>query len=329
MGSNLKEYGEQMTFNSHDGSYTSVFLSALKSVLYEGKEVSPRGQLTKEILNATMVVDPRQSLFVSDVRKLNFSFLCAENLWYLSGRNSYSLPTSYNKNYVTFSDEGIMQGAYGPQIMEQIRYVVNTLKEDPDSRQAVISLWRPNPTKSKDTPCTLIFHFMIRDDQLNLHVTMRSNDIIWGNNFDVPSFSMIQLVVAGLLRIPTGRLYLTANSLHLYERHFDLAKEILNEDRSNLPKSLLLPECGATDMKHHMDCIERSLACHYMMQYNGTFAETHFESLPVFYQQQVLMMAYHYFSTEKCQQPIIERLIEIGSPFGTIYHERNLRKSKK
>lgn len=300
---------------------------ALREILNNGKEVRPRGQLTKEILNATFIIDPRKSLYVSPLRNLNFSFVCAENLWYMSGRNTYHLPTAYNKNYVNFSDEGIMQGAYGPQILEQLRYVVNTLKEDPDSRQAVISLWRPNPSGSKDTPCTLSFHFMIRDDRLNMHVTMRSNDIIWGNNIDIPSFSMIQLIIAGLLKKEPGKLYHTANSLHLYERHFELAEKLLDEDLDVFDEQLLT--CEVKDLKHHTDCVERALACHYMLQYGGDFCDAYYEDLPVFYQQYVLMMALHYFSTPACTKPIIEKLIEIGSPFGTIYHERHLRKSNK
>ena len=148
-------------------NYSQAFLYSLDKVLHDGQEVSPRGQLTKEILSHTISVNALESLYVSPIRKLNFCFLFAENMWYMSGRNALSLLTPYNKNYASFANDGILQGSYGPMILEQIRYVVDALKEDGDSRQAVISLWRPNPRTAKDKPCTLTFHFMIRDGKIS------------------------------------------------------------------------------------------------------------------------------------------------------------------
>jgi len=216
-------------FRSYNDSFRSVFKSAVTSILTDGKEVRPRGMLTKEISPATLIVDPKKSLYFSPHRSLNFAFLFAENLWYLSGRADTHFLSYYNSNIKNFSEDGLHDGNYGSKIISQIRYIVDTLTQDKDSRQAIISLWRDNPRPSKDIPCTLTMQFLIRDGALNMYVQMRSNDIIWGSCYDVPSFSLIQMVVASCLGLQPGMLYHTANSLHLYETHFSLAQELVDE----------------------------------------------------------------------------------------------------
>ncbi|MCH9665569.1 MAG: thymidylate synthase [Gammaproteobacteria bacterium] len=199
----------------NEKSFENSFFKALQKIYYSGNIVAPRGQETLELEHAVLEVDPLKSLIISPLRKMNWFFLLAENMYYWSGRNSTELVSHYMKGYRKFSDNNLHQGAYSPQLLEQIRHVVNSLKNDPDSRQAVITLWRPNPQQAKDIPCTISFDFKIRNNKLNMHSTMRSNDIIWGSCYDIPSFSMIQIVIAGILGIETGTLYLTAHSLHL------------------------------------------------------------------------------------------------------------------
>ena len=239
----------QHIFKSHDNNYPSVFRAALIEILKEGQEVRPRGMLTKEISPATMVIDPRKSLFFSKKRNLNFAFLFAENLWYLSGRSDTHFLSHYNSKIKSFSVDGLHDGAYGPKIVGQLRYVIETLETDPDSRQAIISIWRENPRPSKDVPCTSLFQFMIRDGKLNMYVTMRSNDIIWGSNYDVPSFSLIQLIVASCLGIEPGLMFHTANSLHLYETHFSLAEELASPFEGDLKGEL--PTCMPMFLEEH------------------------------------------------------------------------------
>jgi thymidylate synthase len=306
-------------------NYPQVFLDVLDEIMEDGQEVSPRGQLTKELLGVTVDVDCMESLYASPKRNLNFAFMFVENLWYLSGRNSLFLLKAYNKNYENFADQGILQGAYGPQILEQIRYVVNTLTEDKDSRQAVISLWRPNPLSAKDKPCTLSFHFMIRDNKLNLHVTMRSNDAIWGQNYDIPSFSLINIVVAGILQLEPGKLYLTANSLHVYEKHFELAKELISEDYKFKTHHRHIP-CKVASLEHHMECLEECLRAHYVIQSQEYVDLEGFKHLPDFYQQYVGAMGFYVANKKRDKigtQESIKFLENIKSPLSTILHDKS------
>ncbi len=215
--------------------YHIEFKKAVDCILTNGRKVSPRGQLTLEARGPYTMgpIDPLKCLYLSEKRNLNFFFLFAENLWYLLGRNDTAMLHYYNKNISSFSEDGIHDGAYGIPFREQLRFVVNTLKKDPDTRQAIMTFWRWNPPTSKDVPCTVALHFLIRDNQLNLHVLMRSNDAIWGNNYDVPSFCLLLNFIASCVGIVPGELYLTANSMHIYEAHFQLARELIDEQSTS------------------------------------------------------------------------------------------------
>jgi thymidylate synthase len=292
--------------------------------MQNGEAVSPRGQLTKEVLGQTIEVNCLESLYASPLRNLNFSFLFVENLWYLSGRNSLFLLKPYNKNYENFADQGILQGSYSPQILEQIRYIINTLKNDSESRQAVISLWRPNPLDAKDKPCTLNFHFMIRNNQLNIHVVMRSNDAIWGQNYDIPSFSLLNICIAGILGIQPGKIYLTANSLHIYEKHFDLAHKLLNEDYKFQHEHKLI-ECKVDSLEHHMELVEVCLATHYRIQANMDYSFILHKDIPDFYKQYIGAMFFYVANKNKDfdnKHRAIDYLQEANSPLSIILRDK-------
>jgi thymidylate synthase len=314
-----------MIHDKQGQNYPQVVQDTLEFIINEGREVSPRGQLTKEVLGKTLAINSLESLYASPLRNLNFSFLFAENLWYLSGRNALGFLKCYNKNYSNFADQGILQGAYGPQILEQIRYVINTLSEDVDSRQAVISLWRPNPLSAKDKPCTLSFHFMVREGKLNAHVTMRSNDAVWGQNYDVPSFSLLLIVIAGILNIEPGILFLTANSLHVYEKHFDLMDKLYDENFQFKQEHTLIP-CKVNSLEHHMECVEECLRAHYLIQSKQYFDIEGFDDLPDFYKQYVGAMAFYVANKEKDKIGVkesIKFLESAKSPLSTILHDKS------
>lgn len=312
----------------NNATYTATFKEALREVHKHGKEVKPRGMLTKEISPAVMACAADRAIYPSLKRNLNFAFLFAENLWYISGRADTNLLSFYNSQIKSFSQDGLHDGAYGPKIMAQIRYAVETLKVDTDSRQSIISLWERNPRPSKDVPCTSLFQFLIRDGKLNLCVTMRSNDIIFGSNYDMPSFAMIQMVVASCLGIPPGHLFLTANSLHLYETHFNLAQELLAEEvpshlelRQQLtpPPMVLEEHVKQIDILLMYESTIRHLG-HRSLNFTGQAKQ-----LCPFYRQYVLMFAM--YAAMKSQDMefrgiCLSELQAIESPMYDIYKER-------
>lgn len=217
---------------------SEAWKNVLFNILEHGCEVKPRGSKTLEVLHGTTAFNMRYPAIFCPDRKLSYRFLGGEALWILSGSNSVSGISPYNKRIADFSDDGEkFFGAYGPHIDAQIPYVVNSLANDRDSRQAVLTIWRQNPEPTKDYPCTVAMTFNVRNGKLNCHVFMRSSDAWLGFVYDVFNFSMIAARICWLLNqqvddiVKLGHLYWTASSSHLYEPHFEIAKDIVANDK--------------------------------------------------------------------------------------------------
>lgn len=230
--------------------FSQTWLEAIHDVLANGELVAPRGKLTKELPQRTMVVDMRRPVLLVPERSLSYRFMAAEAYWILSADDTVAGIAPYNSRIAEFSDDGErFFGAYGPKIMAQLDYVVDKLKADPDTRQAGLTIWRENPPPTKDVPCTVAVFFSLRGMALNAHVFMRSSDIWLGVPYDVFNFSMLSHLVCGLLNnerasdnvYAPGKLYLTAASSHLYELNWADAKLCLNTsvpDQPPTPKLL-------------------------------------------------------------------------------------------
>lgn len=108
--------------------------------------------------------------------------------------------------------------AYGPRTVDQWPLVIEELKENPESRRAVIFIAKPDDT-SNTIPCTLNIGFLIRNGQLQTNVYMRSWDVHHGLPYDIMMFSMAAQAVAACLQIPAGVIKVTATSMHLYDQH--------------------------------------------------------------------------------------------------------------
>jgi thymidylate synthase len=224
-------------------------MAALYDTCGEGKEVSPRGVPTKEILAHSATFDMKYPVCYHQDRKLNYSFMAAEAYWITSGSMFVEDIAPYNKHIAQFSDDNyIFNGAYGPRFIQQFEHVVNTLVTDSLSRQAVITIWTPNPIKTKDYPCTLNLQWLIRDGFLYCIVNMRSNDLWLGRPYDFFNFSMMSLRVLCAINERTGNDYslgdLTINvgSLHYYLSNEEDVIKVLANEEDKKPKEIP-PKC--------------------------------------------------------------------------------------
>lgn len=204
----------------------AVWLSKVEECLVHPDFTSnPRGMEVREVISGHYKV-PMPAYLDLASRKINVPFMFAEAAWIISGSNRLKDITPYMKQYAAYSDDGVfLRGAYGPKVVDQLGYVVDSIENDNDTRQAVINIWRERPGKSKDIPCTISMQFLLREGVLNMVTTMRSQDIVLGFTYDVFTFSMVAKSVQLLLRergieCELGTLYLNAGSMHIYERHY-------------------------------------------------------------------------------------------------------------
>lgn len=173
-------------------------------------------------------------------RKANLAAQIAETMWVLAGRDDVGWLSLYLPRAADFSDDGkTWRGAYGARLrhwgdgdIDQLRWVVQKLRGDRNTRQAVIQIYDPaldDEVNSKDIPCNNWITFCWRD-RLDMHVGLRSNDAMWGwsgiNHFE---WTALLEIVANMVGAEPGALHFSTTSFHLYERHWAKAERITKD----------------------------------------------------------------------------------------------------
>ncbi len=217
-------------------SIGEVFLKVRKRMLDPtiANVVPSRVALTKELLNPTIVIsDPKQRLLYSEHRSYSLIYGIVEAYMLFNKTNKLDVFAAYNNNIRNYSDDGShINSAYGYHIAEYLPHVIQRLKYDLGSRQAALNIYstKYGLIETKDVPCTLNLHFLVRDNKLNLTVYMRSNDLFWGFQYDVFMFTSLQEIVANELGLELGYYTHCPTSLHVYEYHWDMLEQM---DKSN------------------------------------------------------------------------------------------------
>ena len=173
----------------------------------------------------TIIQEPTERVLFFQERDANPIFHLMESIWMLAGRDDVLFLKQFNSTIGQFSDDGVrFNAAYGYRMrkhfgFDQLNEVIKHLKEDPNSRQAVIQLWDSSDfnKSTKDKACNTQLIFAINDGRLDITINNRSNDFWWGACGANPvHFSVIQEFVAVALELPVGRYYSISNNLHLY-----------------------------------------------------------------------------------------------------------------
>ena len=164
-------------------------------------------------------------------RDANPFFHVAESMWMLAGRDDVEFVSIFNSKMHQYSDDGeVFNAAYGYRMRQhfgtdQLVKVVEILKKDKDSRQAVVQLWSTYDLVSdtKDKACNLSMVFSVVAHKLELTVFNRSNDAVYGNvtGANPVHMSYFQQWVANQLNLGMGDLTFVSNNLHVYLDLYD------------------------------------------------------------------------------------------------------------
>lgn len=197
----------------------------------EGEFRPSRGGDTIEIPCpvATVYQKPWERVLISEQRDANPFFHLMEALWILAGREDVKFLTEFNKRMGEYSDDGVIFNApYGYRLrngncnarLDQLSETIKILKENPDSRQAVMQIWDEDDLvhNTKDKACNMSVVFRIRNGNLDMTVYNRSNDMIWGAyGANVVQFSMLQEYVAAKIgNVGLGHYTQISNAFHVY-----------------------------------------------------------------------------------------------------------------
>lgn len=247
-------------------SLNEAFVSELSELKTSGSLVKARGsnQLEKVFVNFE-ISDPTDINVTVESRKFNQRYAIAEWLWYLSANSKVNNISKLASIWKDIQDPyGEVESNYGSYIFSldknfsrsQWSWVVNELLVDRDSRRATISINQPYHKEKnvKDYPCTQYIQFFIRDNKLHMGVNMRSNDIIFGLCNDIFTFCLFQQLMLNELndrglKLELGSYFHHAGSLHIYERHFKMMDNILNNLKEEYSSEKLLLKQGLTYKK--------------------------------------------------------------------------------
>jgi len=176
-------------------------------------------------------------LFWSE-RDANPIFHLMESLWMLAGRSDLEFVQYFNSKMANFSDDGrILNGAYGHRWrdrfdMDQLSVIIEHLRAKPDSRRAVLQMWGSQEDlavidTSKDVCCNTQAYFSIRDGKLDMLVTNRSNDMVWGAyGANAVHFSILLEFMAHAIGVEVGVYRQFSNNMHLYTDLYDYKRFI-------------------------------------------------------------------------------------------------------
>ena len=223
----------------------------MKNVL-GGHVVKSRAGNTRELMHSTILLGkPCEREIVHPDRRALYPAQIAETMWILAGRDDVEWLSHYLPRAAEFSDDGkVWRGGYGPRLRgkgldnDPMEQVITMLREDPDTRRAVINIYDNREdlgVDSKDIPCNTLLHF-IRNGSggLDLAVMVRSNDLMWGwSGINAFEWSAVLEIVAHYAGMEPGQLVFHQSSLHLYEWSWAKAERIVQT--GSVDDHLLLP----------------------------------------------------------------------------------------
>lgn len=227
---------EKMIVNNN---FSEVYLELISTVnfygsqskLYENGSINRKRQTFYLENQLFQLTDIENNLVYIPNRQFSLVHAVTEFVMLFSDKDELRYYNRYNKNINKFSDNGsTLRGNYSKRIFsyDGFQKVVDTLKKDMGSRQAVLTIFDSSKdllVDSKDIPCTLSLTFSVTDNFLNMSVHMRSNDLVWGLPYDVFVFTNLQKVIANSLDLNFGKYTHYVDNLHYYE---DKVKEVTN-----------------------------------------------------------------------------------------------------
>ena len=258
----------------------------IKHVLENGTVKKDRtGTGTKSVFGYQMRFDLSKGFPMVTTKKLHLKSIVHELLWFLKGdTNIKYLQENGVRIWNEWADEnGDLGPVYGYQWrnwngdeIDQISEIIETLKNNPDSRRMLVSAWNPSvlPDTSKSfsenvvngkaalPPCHAFFQFYVADGKLSCQLYQRSADIFLGVPFNIASYALFTMMMAQACKLEAGDFIHTFGDAHIYSNHQEQIDLQLSRDLKPLPKMILNPEVKnifdftfddftLTDYEHH------------------------------------------------------------------------------
>jgi thymidylate synthase len=232
------------------------YLDLLDHVLQHGTEKSDRtGTGTRSVFGYQMRFDLAVGFPVLTTKKLHLRSIIHELLWFLSGdTNIKYLNDNKVRIWNEWADEhGDLGHIYGYQwrswpghkgeSIDQISRVVDSIKNNPDSRRHLVNAWNVGDLGQMALPpCHIMFQFYVAEGKLSLQMYQRSADIFLGVPFNIASYALLLMMMAQVTGLQAGEFIHTFGDAHIYNNHIEQVKLQLQRKPFPLPRMWINPE---------------------------------------------------------------------------------------
>jgi len=232
------------------------YLDLLQTVLEKGTEKKDRtGTGTISIFGHQMRFDLSEGFPVLTTKKLHLKSIIHELLWFLQGETNVKY---LQENGVRIWNEwagpdGELGPIYGYQWrswptpdgghIDQIRNVVESLRNNPDSRRHIVSAWNVGQLDAMHLPpCHILFQFYVAGGKLSCQLYQRSCDVFLGVPFNIASYALLTMMMAQVTGYEPGDFVWTGGDVHIYTNHLEQVNLQLTREPMALPQMKINPE---------------------------------------------------------------------------------------
>lgn len=233
-----------------------TYLNLLEHILNDGVQKGDRtGTGTLSVFGHQMRFDLSEGFPLLTTKKLHTKSIIYELLWFLKGDTNVRYLQEHGvRIWNEWADEnGDLGPVYGHQwrswpdydggVIDQIEYVVNQIKTNPNSRRMIVSAWNvAEVNKMALPPCHTLFQFYVANGKLSLQLYQRSADTFLGVPFNIASYALLTMMMAQVTGLEPGEFVHTTGDTHLYLNHLEQARLQLTREPRPLPTMRLNPD---------------------------------------------------------------------------------------
>ena len=228
----------------------------LNRIVTQGVTKSDRtGTGTKSVFGHQMRFDLSEGFPVLTTKKLHLKSIIYELLWFIAGDTNVKYLQEHGvRIWNEWADEnGDLGPVYGHQwrswptpdggTIDQLSNVIETIKNNPDSRRMIVSAWNvAEVEKMALPPCHSLFQFYVADGKLSCQLYQRSADVFLGVPFNIASYALLTMMIAQVCGLQPGEFIHTTGDTHIYVNHFEQVATQLSREPRKLPKMKINPD---------------------------------------------------------------------------------------
>lgn len=229
------------------------YLDLLQDILDTGVHKGDRtGTGTQSVFGRQLRYDLSEGFPLVTTKRIHLKSVIHELLWFLSGDTNIAyLKENGVKIWDDWADEnGDLGPVYGSQWrtweapngekIDQIAAVIDSIKNNPDSRRHLVSAWNVAEINNmKLPPCHFAFQFYVAEGKLSCMLTMRSVDTFLGLPFNIASYALLTHMIAQQCDLEVGEFIWSGGDVHIYSNHVEQVKTQLEREPFALPKLVI------------------------------------------------------------------------------------------